>query len=185
MLNATKSAGDCDIDDKSQSSFAAKDKLINPQFKLNSLTFSPLKIASFSTNPYSSFHVANSKEFISLNKVAKQDFKPETRFDLIPGKSNSFSAEIEKYSTQFCHGALLNVPTAREVDSIDANAIIYKDPVNMTETWNKINDKLIAKNKNELWGTRAWTVSTAKQIEEMTGTRGKVGTANALTKIGK
>ncbi len=86
---------------------------------------------------------------------------------------------------QFSCGALLNIPTARDVNSTDANAITYKDPINMTETWNKINHKLIAKNANEVWGTRDWTVSTTKQIKEMTGTCGKVGTANALTKIGK
>jgi hypothetical protein len=93
--------------------------------------------------------------------------------------------KIEKYSTQFGYGTLLNAPSARDVDSTDANPITYKDPVNMTETWNKINDKLIAKNVNEVWGTRDWTVPTTKQIKEMTGTRGKVGTTNALTKIGK
>jgi hypothetical protein len=55
----------------------------------------------------------------------------------------------------------------------------------MTETWNKINDKLMAKNANEVWGTHDWTVSITKKIKEMTGTCGEVGTANALTKIGK
>jgi hypothetical protein len=181
LLNATKSAGDYDSDNESQSSFAAKDKFITPRFKLDSLTFSPLKMASFSTNPYNNFQAANSKEYISLDKVAKHDFKPETHFDLIPGNSNSFLAEIE----QFGYGTLLNVPTACDVDSTDANAITYKDPVNMTETWNKINDKLIARSANEVWGTHDWTVSTTKQIEAMTGTCGKCGTANALTKISK
>ncbi len=139
----------------------------------------------FSTNPYNNFQATNSKEYIALDKAAKQDFKPETCFDLIPGNSDSFSAEIEKYSTQFGYGALLNVPTTCDVDSTDANAITYNDPVNMTEAWNKINDKLIAKNANEVWGTRDWTVSTTKKIKEMTGTCSKVGTANALTKIDK
>ncbi len=85
-------------------------------------------------NPYNNFQATNSKEYISLDKAAKQDFILETCFDLIPGNSDSFLAEIEKYSTQFGYSALLNVPTARDVDSIDANTIIYKDPVNMTET---------------------------------------------------
>jgi hypothetical protein len=142
-------------------------------------------MALFSTNPYNNLQAANSKEYISLDKAAKQDIKPETCFDLIPGSSNSFLAEIEKYSMQFGYGTLLNVPTACNVNSTDANTITYKDPVNMTESWNKINGKLIAKNRNEVWGTRDWTVSTTKQIKEMTGTRGKVGTANALTRIGK
>jgi hypothetical protein len=110
-------------------------------------------MALFSTNPYNNFQAANSKEYISLDKAAKQDFKPETHFDLIPVNSDSFLAEKEKYSAQFGYGALLNVPTACNVDSTNANAITYKDPVNMTETLNKINDKLIAKNANEAWGT--------------------------------
>jgi len=104
---------------------------------------------------------------------------------MIPGNNDPFLVEIDKYSTQFCNGALLNVPTNCYVDPTDANAITYKNPVNMTETWNKINNELIAKNANEVWGTCDWTVSTTKQIKEMTGTCGKVGTVNALTKIGK
>jgi hypothetical protein len=55
----------------------------------------------------------------------------------------------------------------------------------MTETWNKINNKLIANNANEVWGSCNWMVFTTKQIEELTAACGKVGTAAALTKIGK
>jgi hypothetical protein len=142
-------------------------------------------MALFSTNPYNNFQAANSKEYISLEKSAKQDFKPETHFDLIPGNSNPFLAEIEKYSTQFGYGALLNVLTNCDIDPTDANAITYKNPVNMTETWNKINDKLIAKNANKVWGTHNWMVSTNKQIKELTAACSKVGTAAALTKIDK
>ncbi len=86
---------------------------------------------------------------------------------------------------QFGYGALLNIPTNWDVDPTDENAITYKNPVNMTETWNKINSKLIAKNANEVWGTHNWTVSTTKQIKELTAAHGEVGTAAALTKIGK
>jgi hypothetical protein len=63
-------------------------------------------MASYSTNPYNNYQAANSKEYISLDKGAKQDFRPETRFDIIPGNSDLFSAEIEKCSTQFGYGAL-------------------------------------------------------------------------------
>jgi hypothetical protein len=69
------------------------------------------KMASYSTNPYNNFQAANSKEYISLDKGAKQDFRPETRFDIIPGNSDLFSAEIKKCATQFGYGALLNVTT--------------------------------------------------------------------------
>jgi hypothetical protein len=51
-------------------------------------------MASFSTNPYNKFQTANSKEYISLDKGAKQDFIPETCYDIIPGNSDIFSAEI-------------------------------------------------------------------------------------------
>ncbi len=136
-------------------------------------------------NPYNNFQAANSKEHLALDTGAKQDFCPKTCFDLFPGNSDSFSAEIEKYSTQFGSSALLNIPTAHDVDSTDANTTAYKDPVNVIKTWNKINDELIAKKANKMWGTRDWTVSTTKQIKELTNTRGEVGTANALTRVGK
>ncbi len=136
-------------------------------------------------NPYNNFQAANSVEYISLDKAAKQDFKPDTCFDLIPGNSNPILAEIEKYSIQFGHVALLNVPSNCDINPTDANAITYKNPVNMTETWNKINTELIAKNANEVWGTCNWTVSTTKQLKELTAACGEVGTAASLTKIGK
>jgi hypothetical protein len=41
-------------------------------------------MASYSTNPYNNYQAANSKEYISLGKGAKKDFRPETRFDIIP-----------------------------------------------------------------------------------------------------
>jgi hypothetical protein len=61
-------------------------------------------MASYSTNPYNNFQAANSKEYISLDKGAKQDFRPETRFDILPGNSDLFCAEIEKCATQFGYG---------------------------------------------------------------------------------
>jgi hypothetical protein len=56
-------------------------------------------MASYSTNPYNNFQAANSKKYISLNKGAKQDFRPETCFNIIPGNSDLFSAEIKKCAT--------------------------------------------------------------------------------------
>jgi hypothetical protein len=141
-------------------------------------------MASFSMNPYNNFQAANSKEYISLNKGAKQDFCPETCYNIIPGNSDIFSAEIQKYAAQFGYGSLLNAPSDRNVDASDANTITYKNHIHMIKTWNKISDELIAKNANEVWGTCNWTVSTSKQIEELTVTPGEV-TASNLTKIGK
>jgi hypothetical protein len=53
-------------------------------------------MALFSMNPYKNFQAANSKVYISLGKGPKQDFHPETCFDLVPGNSDAFSAEIKK-----------------------------------------------------------------------------------------
>jgi len=141
-------------------------------------------MASYSTNPYNNFQAANSKEYISLDKGAKQDFRPETRFDILPGNSDLFCAEIEKCATQFGYGALLNVPTGRDVDPSDSNIITYKDHINMTKTWNKMTDDIIAKNANEVWGSRDWTASVTKQVDELSAARGEVTAAN-LTKSGK
>jgi hypothetical protein len=91
-------------------------------------------MASFSTNPYNNFQAANSKEYISFNKGAKQDFCPETRYDIIPGNSDVFVAEIQKYAAQFGYGSLLNVPSDRNVDASDANTITYKNHVHMIKT---------------------------------------------------
>jgi hypothetical protein len=55
----------------------------------------------------------------------------------------------------------------------------------MINTWNKIDNDSIAKNPNKVWGTRDRTSSATIQIEEMTAVCGEVGTAAALTKIGK
>jgi len=119
-------------------------------------------MASYSTNPYNNFHAANSKEYISLDKVAKQDFRPETRFDIIPGNSDLFCADVGKCAAQFGYGALLNVPTGRDVDATDPNTITYKDHVNMIMTRNKMTDDIIATNANEVWGTCVWTISITK-----------------------
>jgi hypothetical protein len=142
-------------------------------------------MASYLTNPYNNFQAANSKEYISLDKGAKQDFRPETRFDTIPGNSDLFCAEIEKCATQFGYGALLNVPTGRDVGATDPNTIINKNHVNMIKTWNKMTDDIIAKNANEVWGTRNWTNSIIKQVDKLSAAHGEVGIAAAITKIGK
>ncbi len=55
----------------------------------------------------------------------------------------------------------------------------------MIKTWNKITGDIIAKNANEVWGARDWTNSAIKQVDELSATRGEVGTAAALTKSGK
>ena len=44
-------------------------------------------VLSFSTNPFNNYYAATSKEFISLDKAAKQDFKLENRYALLPGNA--------------------------------------------------------------------------------------------------
>jgi hypothetical protein len=139
----------------------------------------------YSTNPYNNFQAANSKEYISLDKRAKQEFRPKTCFDLIPGNSDPFSNEIKKCSRQFGYGSLLNVPTNRGVNATDANVFTYKDPINIINTWNKITNDLIAKNAIEVWGTCNWTILVNMQIIVLSDTRGKIGTATNITKISK
>jgi hypothetical protein len=53
-------------------------------------------VLSFLTNPYNNYYAANSKEFISLDKAAKQDFRPGTRYNLLPGNADSFALDLEK-----------------------------------------------------------------------------------------
>ena len=144
-------------------------------------------VLSFSTNPYNNYYAANSKEFISLDKAAKQDIRPETRYDLLPGNADSFAADLEKYSKQFGYGFLLNIPTMRQVDATDANVLIYSNQIHMLETWNRVTDENVAINANEIWGARDWTRGAInnKQIAEMTATRGEIGTAQAVTLIGR
>ena len=144
-------------------------------------------VLSFSTNPYNNYYAANSKEFISLDKAAKQDIRPETRYDLLPGNADSFAADLEKYSKQFGYGFLLNIPTMRQIDATDANVFTYSNQIHMLETWNRVTDENVAINANEIWGARDWTRGTInnKQIAEMTATRGEIGTAQAVTLIGR
>jgi hypothetical protein len=85
----------------------------------------------FSTISYNQFQSTNSKEYITFDKGAKQDFCPETCFNIISVNSDAFSAEIKKYSTQFGYGFLLNVPSDHDVNAADANIITYKQPIGL------------------------------------------------------
>ena len=146
-------------------------------------------VLSFSTNPFNNYYAANSKEFISLDKAAKQDFKPENRYDLLPGNADSFAADLEKYAKHYGYGFLLNVPSTRTPDAAAANTYIYSNPIHMLETWNQVTDANVAINANEIWGTRDWTQGTpiggVLQIAEMTNARGEIGAANVVTLIGR
>jgi hypothetical protein len=136
-------------------------------------------------NPFNNYYTANSKEFISLDKAAKQDFKPETRYDLLPGNADSFAVNLKKYAKHFGYGFLLNVLLMRVVGPTNANAFVYSNQAHILETWNQVTDANIAINANKIWGTRNWTQGTpignVFQIAEMTQARGEIGTANAVT----
>jgi hypothetical protein len=142
-------------------------------------------VVTFSTNPYNNYYAADSKEFISLNKSAKQDFHPDICFDLLPENLDAFAVAAEKYAKQFGCSFLLNVTTACQVDPTNANLFTYSASNHMLETWNAVTDKSIAINANETWGTRDWTQGNDNfQIAEMTQACGEVGTANAVMIVG-
>ncbi len=143
-------------------------------------------VLTFSTNPYNNYYAANSKDFIALNKSAKQDFYLDTCFNLLPENLDAFAAAAENYAKQFGYSFLLNVPTARQVDATNANLFTYSALNHMLETWNRVTDESIAINANETWGTHDWTRGNNDfQIAEMTQAHGKVGMANTVTIIGR
>jgi hypothetical protein len=58
----------------------------------------------------------------------------------------------------------------------------------MLETRHKINDDLIARNANKIWGTRDWTTpppNIENQVAEITNAHGEIGVANTVTCIGQ
>ncbi len=71
----------------------------------------------------------------------------------------------------------------------NANTFVYSNQIHMLETWNQVTDVNVPINANEIWVTHNWTQSTSIggvfQIAEMTATRGKIGTANAVTLLGR
>jgi hypothetical protein len=143
-------------------------------------------VLSFLTNPYNNYYAANSKEFISLNKAAKQDFHLDTCYNLLPGNANSFAADLKKFFKQFGYGFLLNIPTSCQTDAANANTFVYSNQIHMLKTWNRVADKHISINANKIWGTRNWSQgpNTNNQIAELTQTCGEVGIAQAVIIIG-
>jgi hypothetical protein len=126
-------------------------------------------VLSFLTNPYNNYYAADSKEFIALDKLAKQDFRLDTHFDSLPGNADAFAKKIEKYDKQFGYNFLLNILTTHIVDATNANLFAYSNLNHMLETWNRVTDKNIAINANEIWGAQDWTHGTNDfQISEMT-----------------
>jgi hypothetical protein len=117
-------------------------------------------VLSFSTNPFNNYYAANLKEFISLDKAAKQDFKSKNRYDLLPRNADSFAADLEKYAKHFGYGFLLNVPSTRTDDPDAANTFIYSNAEHMLETWNQVTDVDIVINASEFGGMHNWTQGT-------------------------
>jgi hypothetical protein len=92
-------------------------------------------------NPYNNYYAADSKEFIAFDKSTKQDFCPDTHFDLLPGNADAFASEIEKYAKQFGYSFLLNIPTTCQVKTTKATLFTYSNLNHMLETWNRVTDK--------------------------------------------
>jgi hypothetical protein len=58
----------------------------------------------------------------------------------------------------------------------------------MLETWNRIDDNLIATNANNIWGMHNWTIlpqNVKNQVAEITNASGEIGVANVVTDIGQ
>ncbi len=117
-------------------------------------------VLTFLMNPYNNYFASDSKEFIALDKSAKQDFNPDKRFDLLPENADAFAAEVEKYAKQYGFSFLLDVPTVCDVDATNAHLFTYSASNHMLETWNRLTDDYIAINVNETWGMRNWTCGT-------------------------
>jgi hypothetical protein len=109
-------------------------------------------VLSFLTNPYNNYYAADLKEVIVFNKLAKQDFSPETHFDLLHGNADAFAIEIEKYAKQFGYSFLPNDPSRHQVNATNANLFVYSNSNHKLETWNRVTDENIAINVNEIWG---------------------------------
>jgi hypothetical protein len=85
-----------------------------------------------------------------LDKAAKQDFRPGTCYDLLPGNADSFAVDLKKYAKHYGYSFLLNVPSMRTVDATNVNAFVYLDQVHMLETWNQVTDANITINANKI-----------------------------------
>ena len=79
-------------------------------------------VLTFSTNPYNNYFASDSKEFIALDKSAKQDFNPDKRFDLLPENADAFAAEVEKYAKQYGYSFLLGNITMQDTNKKYSNA---------------------------------------------------------------
>jgi hypothetical protein len=110
-----------------------------------SLDFLPFQktkamVLSFLTNPYNNYYAANLKEFISLDKAAKQDFHPEICYDLLPSNVNSCAANLKKFSKQFGYRFLLNIATTCQTDASNSNTFVYSNQIHMLKTWNRVTE---------------------------------------------
>ncbi len=68
--------------------------------------------------------------------------------------------KLKKYAKQFSYSFLFNVPTTHQVDATNANLFAYSNSNHMLETWNRVTDKNIAINANEIWGMQYQTHGT-------------------------
>ena len=146
-------------------------------------------MALFSTNPYSSYHASNSKEFIELNKAALIHFKPDKQFDLLPSSADAFAAALEASSKRFSyHGALKRIPTTCTVAAADkGGAITFGNQKDLLESWNQISLETILKNANQTWGDKTWTNVIPHAIEDLSAARGELtaGVRGTLNDEGK
>ena len=136
---------------------------------------------SFSTNPYSGYHTANSKEFIGLNKAALINLKPDKQFKLLPSNADAFAAEFEALSKKFSYnGVLKRVSTTWTVNS-DDGTITFSNFRDILESWNQITLNIVLKNANQNWGDKSWTDIIPCYIVDLSNTRGKIDAELRIT----
>lgn len=128
----------------------------------------------FSTNPYGKFHDPGSKEFIQLNSAATTGFNPTRRFNLAPDNSEAFTADLEKYSKQFCYNLTLSrVATTATVDE-DDGTVTLGGHKNMLKTYHEVSEDAVISNANMTWGDLAWLRPADQEIQQFTVARGEL-----------
>ena len=144
-------------------------------------------MAFFLTNPYSSYHASNSKEFIELNRAALIHFKPNKQFDLLPSSADAFATALEASSKRFSyHGSLKRIPTTWTIHPADGT-ITFGNHRDLLESWNQISLETILRNANETWGDETWTNTVPHAIENLSNARGEItdGVRGTLNDAGK
>ena len=127
------------------------------------------------TNSCSSYHLADLKAYLQLDKVALFTSRTDKQLDILPSSTDGYCIELECLSKRFSYHSMLRwVLTTRTVDVDDNNIIMLDGNKDILETWDQINIDVIRKNVTQTWGNKSWTINDPKEIEALSQTCGKV-----------